>query len=85
MYDNLKQQGVQASAATAQALVEQVAVFVATLVAWLDVRLDKRLVRTFVHTLVAIVELRHSSRGLLVSELGRFCSHRSRRRQGPSD
>lgn len=70
MYDNLEGQGVQSSAATAQLLGEQVAAFVASLVRQLDAVLDKRLVRTFVRILVAIVTLRQSNRGLLLSELG---------------
>ena len=37
---------------------------------WLDRQIDRRLVRTFFLALVAIVRLRHSRSGLLLSELG---------------
>ena len=37
---------------------------------WLDRQADRRLVRTFFLALVAIVRLRHSRSGLLLSELG---------------
>ena len=37
---------------------------------WLDRQIDRRLVRTLFLALVAIVRLRHSRSGLLLSELG---------------
>ena len=37
---------------------------------WLDRQVDRRLVRTFSLALVAIVRLRHSCSGQLLSELG---------------
>jgi hypothetical protein len=52
--------------------LEQLGNFVAPLVAELDKQIDKRLVRTFVKTLQAIVMFRHSSHGLLLSELGSY-------------
>jgi hypothetical protein len=52
--------------------LEQLRNFVAPLVAELDEQLDKRLVRTFVKTLQAMVMFRHSSQGLLLSELGSY-------------
>ena len=44
--------------------------FVGPLEQWLDRQIDRRLVRTFFLALVAIVRLRHSRSGLLLSELG---------------
>ena len=44
--------------------------FIGPLEQWLDEQIDRRLVRTFFLALVAIVRLRHSRSGLLLSELG---------------
>ena len=44
--------------------------FIGPLEQWLDRQIDRRLVRTLFLTLVAIVRLRHSRSGLLLSELG---------------
>ena len=44
--------------------------FIGPLEQWLDQQVDRRLVRTFFLALVAIVRLRHSRSGLLLSELG---------------
>ena len=44
--------------------------FIGPLAKWLDEQVDRRLVRTLFLTLVAIVRLRHSRSGLLLSELG---------------
>ena len=44
--------------------------FIGPLERWLDRQIDQRLVRTFFLALVAIVRLRHSRSGLLLSELG---------------
>ena len=44
--------------------------FIGPLEEWLDQLADRRLVRTFFLALVAIVRLRHSRSGLLLSELG---------------
>ncbi len=44
--------------------------FIGPLEQWLDRQIDRRLVRTFSLALVAIVRLRHSRSGLLLSELG---------------
>lgn len=46
--------------------------FVAALMSKLDEQLDKRLVRTFLQTLQVILMFRHSSYGLLLSELGGY-------------
>src|SRR5512142_2838726 len=56
----------------AQGLREQLAHFVAPLLEGLDEQLDKRLVRTFLKALEAIISFRHSSYGLLLSELGSY-------------
>ena len=44
--------------------------FIGPLEQWLDQQIDRRLVRTFFLALAAIVRLRHSRCGLLLSELG---------------
>ena len=44
--------------------------FIGPLEQWLDQQIDRRLVRTFFLALAAIVRLRHSRSGLLLSELG---------------
>ena len=44
--------------------------FISPLEEWLDRQIDRRLVRTLFLALVAIVRLRHSRSGLLLSELG---------------
>ena len=46
--------------------------FVSPLLQWLDAQIDKRLVRTFLLTLQAILMLRHTRYGLLLSELGAY-------------
>jgi hypothetical protein len=56
----------------AQTLLDELEDFVQELLVELDGRLDKRLVRTFLLTLQAIVTFRHSSGGLLLSELGGY-------------
>jgi hypothetical protein len=55
-----------------QELADQLASFVSPLLQWLDVQVDKRLVRTFLLTLQAILMLRHTRYGLLLSELGAY-------------
>ena len=44
--------------------------YIGPLAEWLDQQVDRRLVRTFFLALVAMVRLRHSRSGLLLSELG---------------
>src|SRR5262245_10293809 len=68
MKDKTKGQGKQASAE----LAERLRGFVGPLLEELDKALDKRLVRTFEKTLQAVVKFRHSSHGLLLSELGGY-------------
>jgi Transposase DDE domain len=55
-----------------QELADQLASFVAPLLQWLDSQVDKRLVRTFLLALQAILMLRHTRYGLLLSELGGY-------------
>jgi len=55
-----------------QALAQALETFVTPVLVKLDVRLDSRLVRTFLVTLQAMVVLRHSAYGLLLSELGGY-------------
>lgn len=56
----------------AQTILDQLERFVESLLVELDEHVDKRLVRTFLLTLQAIVTFRHSSMGLLLSELGGY-------------
>ena len=55
-----------------QELTDHLEGFVNPLLQWLDAQIDKRLVRTFLLALVAIVTLRHTMYGLLLSELGAY-------------
>lgn len=55
-----------------QALADHLEAFVLPLLKWLDAQIDKRLVRTFLLSLKAILVLRHTKYGLLLSELGGF-------------
>lgn len=54
----------------AQAVAQRLELFLGPLEHWLDDLIDRRLVRTFLLALQAIVRLRHSRSGLLLSELG---------------
>ena len=58
--------------------------FIGPLTEWLDQLADRRLVRTFFLALVAIVRLRHSRSGLLLSELGAHILSGLRPRPEPS-
>ena len=53
-----------------QEVVDLLHSFIGPLEQWLDRQIDRRLVRTFFLALIAIVRLRHSRSGLLLSELG---------------
>lgn len=55
-----------------QELATRLEHFVAPLLSRLDSQIDKRLVRTFLLTLQAILTFRHSTNGLLLSELGAY-------------
>ena len=54
----------------AQSVANLLEKFIGPLEGWLDDQLDRRLVRTFFLALAAMVRLRHSQSGLLLSELG---------------
>ena len=54
----------------AQSVAKLLELFIGPLEGWLDDQLDWRLVRTFFLALAAMVRLRHSRSGLLLSELG---------------
>jgi len=62
----------QASARTATRLSDHLVTFFAPLLRSLDQRLDRRLVSTFLAALIAIVEWRNRTHGLLLSELGAY-------------
>lgn len=77
----MKDSGKRAAKQASQRLKEELKAFLEPLVKELDEQLDKRLVRTFVKTLQAIIEFRHSSGGLLLSELGAYITNPA---QGPA-
>ena len=60
------------SANRSQDLSNQLEGFISPLLQWLDAQIDKRLVRVFLLTLQAILMLRHTKYGLLLSELGAY-------------
>ena len=62
----------QTSSIQSQDLSNQLEGFVSPLLQWLDAQIEKRLVRTFLLTLQAILMLRHTRYGLLLSELGAY-------------
>jgi hypothetical protein len=68
----MKDRGKKAGKQAADRVVEQLRAFVGPIVEAMDERLDKRLVRTFEKTLAAIMSFRHSTHGLLLSELGAY-------------
>ena len=63
------------SSTQSQELSDHLEGFVFPLLQWLDAQIDKRLVRTFLLTLQAILMLRHTRYGLLLSELGAYILH----------
>lgn len=63
-----EQEDVEQSGEFQERLLE----FLRPLLLTLDAVLDKRLVRTFVRAVLAIIMFRHSSHGLLLSELGSY-------------
>jgi len=73
--------GEQAWNGIAAALHAEVKAFLGPLLKVLDAHIDKRLVRTVVLVVEAIIELRHSSHGLLLSELGGYILNAE---QGPA-
>ncbi len=62
--------GHEAGRKQGQEVVNLLQSFLGPLEQWLDRRIDRRLVRTFFLALAAIVRLRNSRSGLLLSELG---------------
>lgn len=78
MWENESKQGVFVMCNCAekskqgQELGEKLSEFAKPLLEQLDEQLDRRLVRTFLLTLQAIITLRHTRYGLLLSELGGY-------------
>lgn len=66
------EEGKQASGSVAQALGERLERYLEPLLEELDGWLDQRLVRTFFRLVVVILQFRHQSYGLLLSELGGY-------------
>lgn len=62
----------QEEVATSQEFARMLETFLTPLLLVLDALLDKRLVRTMVQCCVAIIRLRDSKKGLLLSELGSY-------------
>jgi hypothetical protein len=71
MKDKRKREGKQG----AEQVAEQLKGFVAPLLKVLDEHIDSRLVGTFEKTLAAIITFRHSTHGLLLSELGGYITN----------
>ncbi len=63
---------MQAAPQVATELRHRLIHFLAPLLLLLDTHLDARLVRTFAATIEAIIQFRHSTHGLLLSELGAY-------------
>jgi len=74
MEDTPNEAAKQASASMSLALAQRLEAFLAPLLVYLDGQLDKRLVRTLGQLVQVIIEFRHASHGLLLSELGATCS-----------
>ena len=72
MEDTPNEAAKQASASMSLALAQQLEAFLAPLLVYLDGQLDKRLVRTLGQLVQVIIEFRHASHGLLLSELGGY-------------
>ncbi len=65
---SIEREGLQASARMAQDLSRRLTTFVQPRLSGLDILLDLRLVQTFLATLHVLLELRHRTNGLLLSE-----------------
>ena len=72
MQDTPNEAAKQASASMSLALAQRLEAFLAPLLVYLDGQLDKRLVRTLGQLVQVIIEFRHASHGLLLSELGGY-------------
>ena len=68
MQDTTSEAAKQASASMPLAFAQRLEAFLALLLVSLDANLDKRLVRTLAQLLQVIIEFRHASYGLLLSE-----------------
>lgn len=64
--------GKEVGPQVAQELGQRLEEFLSPLLAQLDEQIDKRLVRTFFKTIQVVLEFRHRSVGLLLSELGAY-------------
>jgi hypothetical protein len=71
-YSATSASAAQASERAAKRLSQQLVTFLAPMLRTLDQQLDRRLVHTFLATLIAIVEWRNRTHGLLLSELGAY-------------
>jgi hypothetical protein len=72
MEDSLLEAGKQASARVAWALGQSLASFIAPFLLTLDQQIDQRLVNTLLRLVQVIIEFRHATQGLLLSELGAY-------------
>ena len=72
MEDTRLEAGLQASAEISAEIGQRLLAFVGPLVVALDEQIDRRLVATFVKTLQVIIQFRHRTHGLLLSELGAY-------------
>ena len=72
MEDTRKATGEQASIELSALLAQRLDGYLAPLLLYLDQFLDKRLVRTLAQLIRVIVTFRHSTQGLLLSELGGY-------------
>src|SRR6266516_1766220 len=60
-----------------QELLKQLETHLNPLLVWLDTMLDKRLVKTLLLSIVAIIQFRNPTQGLLLSELGAYITNPS--------
>lgn len=72
MQDTPTAEGEQASAEMTAALARRLERFLTPLLLYLDQFLDKRLVRTLARLIEVVIAFRHSTQGLLLSELGGY-------------
>jgi Transposase DDE domain len=68
----------QESQGLSQELLRQLEKHLDPLLVWLDTMLDKRLVKTVLLSIVAIIEFRNPTQGLLLSELGAYIAEPSK-------
>ena len=65
-------EGMQAAWSVSARLHQRLADFLSPLLSEMDAKMDARLVRTFLATIAALITFRHSTYGLLLSELGAY-------------